>query len=56
MKQYDVFCDNCKWSYRVIDPKTRKVVGCICYLWYEGEVGQYDHYLSLDHEHCFTQK
>ena len=56
MKQYDEYCDKCEWLYRVIDPRTRKVWGCICYLWYDGEVGQYNHYASLEHEKCYTPK
>ena len=56
MKQYEEYCDKCEYLYRVIDTKTRRIVGCICYLWYDGMVGQYEHYASMDHEHCFKPK
>lgn len=56
MKQYDELCDKCEWLYRVIDTKTRRVHGCICFLWYDGMVGQSEHYMSQEHEHCFTPK
>lgn len=53
MKYFNSECDKCKWLYRVIEPKTRRVVGAICYLWYDASAGDLYHFEGQEHEHCF---